>query len=139
MKTMNENNFICIKINNWFQYDRIPSAFFFIIINFNSWFFEQSFRQHFFLSSISYRSNFNSWFFWNQTKFSSASIFIINSYRSTFDQLIFSKLNEILVSIYFYHRFIQINIWSVSFFEIKQSFRQHSFLSSIYTDQYLIN
>ena len=63
MKIMNENSFICIKINNWFQYDKAPSAFFFIIINFNSWFFEQSFRQHFFLSSISYRSNFNSWFF----------------------------------------------------------------------------
>ena len=30
MKIMNENNFICIKINSWFQYDRIPPAFFFI-------------------------------------------------------------------------------------------------------------
>ena len=30
MKTMNENSFICIKINSWFQYDRTSSASFFI-------------------------------------------------------------------------------------------------------------
>ena len=42
MKIMNENSFICIKINSWFQYDRASSAFLFIIdfvsVNFfNSW------------------------------------------------------------------------------------------------------
>ena len=136
---MNKNNSICIKINNWFQYDKVSSIFFFIIINFNNWFFKQNFRQHFFLSLTSYRSNFNSWFFRNQTKFLSTFIFIIDSYRSTSDQLIFSKSNEIFVNIHFYHWFIQINIWSVNFFKIKQSFRQHSFLLLIHTDQHLIN
>ena len=63
IKTMNENSFICIKINSWFQYNRALSALFFIIINFNSWFFEQNLRQHLFLSPILYRPNFNSWFF----------------------------------------------------------------------------
>ena len=29
MKTMNENSFICIKINSWPQYDRTPSALLF--------------------------------------------------------------------------------------------------------------
>ena len=88
MKIINENNFICIKINSWFH--KISSAFFLSnvffqqLIFFLIWFDQTKFRQHFFLSSI--------------------------LYRSTFQQLIFSKSNENFVSIHFYHRFIQINI-----------------------------
>ena len=66
MKTMNENNFICIKINSWFH--KISSAFFFI--------------KRFFLSIIFfYHHHFNSWFssdlIW-LNEVSSALIFIID-------------------------------------------------------------
>ena len=129
MKTMNKNNFICIKINSWFH--RISSAFFFIkrlINHFLSiiiistadspviWSDQMKFRQHFFYQSISSLSSlfqqliffwfnlikqnfvstpfyhrfytdqhFNSWFLRNQTRISLAFIFIIDSYRPTFN------------------------------------------------------
>ena len=48
-------------------------------------------------------------------------------------------LNRISISISFYHRFYTDQISTVDFFEIKRSFRQHLFLSFIYTDQHLIS
>ena len=96
MKTMNENSFICIKINSWFNTIR--------------------FRQHFFLS--------------------------IDFFLSSFQQLV-SLWSDLIkrnfVSTSFYHRFHTGQISTADFFEIKRSFRQHSFLSSIYTDQHLIS
>ena len=108
MKTMNENNFICIKINSWFQYDRVPSAFFSIkrFFFYQSRFFYHHLFQQLAFSSDLIRSNedlvsthlyhrfhtdqhFNSWFF---------------------------EINENSASISFYHRLIQVNIWSASFF-----------------------
>ena len=126
MKTMNENNFICIKINSWFEYDRVPSTLLFIIdfvqINF-----------------------FNSWpssdLIWSdQTKISQAPLSIIDFIQinisiadlsikwklrqhlflpSThtgqfFQQLTFFWSNENSASILFYHQFIQIKFWLFS-------------------------
>ena len=138
MKIMNENSFICIKINSWPQYDRTSSAFLSIIINFNSWFSEQGFRQHFFLSSVSYRPNFNSWFFRDQTGPSSAFISIIDSYRSIFSTAGSSRSNEGLASTPFYHRLIQVNLFNSWPLSIKWGLRQHPFLSSAHTGQILI-
>ena len=87
MRTMNENSFICIKINSWFQYDRISSAFFFI--------------KRFFLSITFFRSSFISTagpFFWSdQIKrgFRQHSFLSSISYRSTFQQLILRNQREL--------------------------------------------
>ena len=101
MKTMNENNFICIKINSWFQYDRIPSVFF-------------SIKRFFFISIIFFLSSF-----------------ILTA--NPFSDLI--RSNEDFVSISFYHRFHTDQHFNSWLFKIKRKPRQHSFLSSIYTDQ----
>ena len=95
MKTMNENNFICIKINSWFR--RTPSTSLFIIdfvqINFfNSWSLlwsdqirlNESFVSISFYHRLHTDQHFNSWFF---------------------------EINENFVSISSYYRPIQINIW----------------------------
>ena len=90
---MNENNFICIKINSWLS--------------------TIEFRQHFFLSIDFFLS-------------------------SSFQQLILSNLiwsNEIPSAFLSITGFIQINILTANFFEIKRKLRQHSFLSSAHTDQ----
>ena len=108
MKIMNENNFICIKINSWFQYDRVPSAFFFI----KRFFFYQSslFYHHLFQqlapSSDLIRSNG-----------SFASIHFYHRFHTDqhFNSWLF-EINENFVSTLSYHRFIQINIWSANFF-----------------------
>ena len=83
MKTMNENNFICIKINNWFSTKGLVSTFFY-----------HRFRTNQFFQQL---------IFFDQMKISSAFLSIID--------------------------FIQINISTADFFEIKRKFRQHSFLS----------
>ena len=138
MKTMNENNFICIKINNWFQYDRIPSASLSTIINFNSWSFEQSFRQHSFLSSAPYRPNSNSWPPRDQTEPPPAPIPIIGSYRSIFSTAGLFRSNGSSASTLFYHRPIQANFFNSWPFSIKWGLCQHSFLSPAHTGQILI-
>ena len=128
MKTMNENNFICIKINSWFQYDRVSSAFFFIIdfvsINFfNSWFFSDQIRSDqtkissTFFSIIDFVqiNFFNSWFFFDQMKIFVSTSFYNRSHTDQHFNSWFFEINENFVSISFY-RFIQINIWSASFF-----------------------
>ena len=127
MKIMNENNFICIKINSWSQYDKAPSAFLFIIdfvsINFfNSWFLSDQIRSNqtkissafFFIIDFVQTNLFNSWFFFDQMK-----IFVSTSFYHRFhtDQHFnswFLEINGNFASISFY-RFIQINIWSISF------------------------
>ena len=108
MKTMNENNFICIKINSWFQYDKVPSAllfikrfffinhFFFIIIYFNSWPFPLIWSdQTEVLSALIFiidfiQINISTVDFSKSTKTPPTSRHIIDPYRSTSDQLIFS-------------------------------------------------
>ena len=77
------------------------------------------FCQHSFLSNVFFYQlfffiiiHFNSWFF---------------------SDLI--KSNEDFVSIFFYHRFHTDQHFNNWFFEIKRKFRQHSFLSSIHTNQ----
>ena len=71
-------------------------------------------RQHFFLSSTSYRPNFNSWLPRDQTGFSPAPISIIGPYRLTSDQLVPPRSNGASASTHSYHRLIQVNIWSTS-------------------------
>ena len=90
---MSENNFICIKINIWLS--RALSALLFITGSYRSNFstadslpINRRFRQHSFLSSISYRSTFQQLIFRNQTEFPPAFFFIIGSYRPTSDQLV---------------------------------------------------
>ena len=97
MKTMNENSFICIKINSWFQYDKISPAFLFIIdsvsINFfNSWPFSDQIRSDqtkilsALLSIIDFiQINISITDFSKSTETSSALRFIIDSYRPTSD------------------------------------------------------
>ena len=72
MKTMNENNFICIKINSWLSTKNFASISFYHRFRTDQFFqqliffsdlirsdqIKRRFRQHFFLSSISYRSTF---------------------------------------------------------------------------------
>ena len=93
MKTMNENSFICIKINCWLR--KVSSALFFIIdfvqINFfNSWFFFDqtgaSSASFFIIDFI--QINISTADFSKSTKTSPAFFFIIDSYRSTSDQLV---------------------------------------------------
>ena len=105
------------------QYDRISSAFFFINRlslyhhHFNSWpsliWSDQTgFRQHSFLSSISYRSTFQQLIFSDQTGAPSALFFIKRfsfyqlspSYHHLFQQLT-SLIKRGFVSTFFYHRF----------------------------------
>ena len=106
MKTMSENNFICIKINSWLQYDKISSAFFFIkrssfyqsfffiIIYFNSWpppliWSDQTEVSSAFISIIDFiQINISTADFSKSTRTSSAFRLIIDSYRSTSDQLV---------------------------------------------------
>ena len=124
MKTINKNNFICIKINSWFQYYRAPSALFFIIDSvsanfFNSWPPSDQIRSNqtkassaFFSIIGSVKANFfNSWFFSDQMR---ALVSTPSYHRSHTDQHFnswFLEINENFVSTPFYHRFIQANIW----------------------------
>ena len=113
MKTMNENNFICIKINSWFQYDKVPSAFLFIkrFFFYQSLFFYHHLFQQLALLPDLIRSNGD---------FVSTHFY----HRSHTDQHFnswFLEINENSVSISFYHRFIQINIWSTNFFVATKS------------------
>ena len=147
---MNENSFICIKINSWLS--------------------TIEFRQHFFLSidffSIIIISTADSLLIWSdQNEILSALISIIDfiqiniltadfflikqrlcqhSFLSLthteqfFQQLIFFWSNGGSVSTPSYHRLIQVNFFNNWFFLIKWRLCQHSFLSSAYTDQILI-
>ena len=78
-------------------------------------------RQDFFLSNVFFSINH--------------SFFIIIHFNSWsfFSDLI--KSNENFVSILLYHQFHTDQHFNNWFFEIKRKFRQHSFLSSIHTDQ----
>ena len=95
MKIMNENNFICIKINSWFR--KIEP------------------RQHLFLTSVHTDQFFQQLiFFWSNENFASTSFY----HRFHTDQHFnswFFEINEDFVSISLYHRFVQANIWSASF------------------------
>ena len=73
------------------------------------------FCQHSFLSSIYTGQIFQQLIFFDQSKISSAFFFIIDFIQINISTADFSKLNEIFVSILFYHWFVQVNIWSVSF------------------------
>ena len=95
MKIMNENNFICIKINSWFR--KASSAFFFIIdfvqINF-----------------------FNSWFsLWSDQIRSNEDFVSISFYHRLHTDQHFNnwpfEINGNFASIPFYYRLIQTNIW----------------------------
>ena len=103
------------------QYDRVSSTFFSI----NRLFF--------------YYHHFNSWFLsdliWSN-EISSAPISIIDFIQINISIADFFWSNEDSVSTPFYHRFIQINFFNSWFFLIKWGPRQHSFLSSIHTDQF---
>ena len=136
MKTMNENSFICIKINNWFQYDRASPAFFlsssistaefsnriFVSIFFyhrshtgqilTADFFEikRSLRQHSSLSSTHTGQFFQQLVLSNQMKAPLAPLFATGLYRPIFS--------------------------TAGFFSIKRNLRQHPFLSSIHAGQF---
>ena len=92
MRIMSENSFICIKINSWPQYYRVPSAFLSIIgsvqVNFfNSWSLSDqmgAFASISFYHRFHTDQHFNSWLF---------------------------EINGNSASTSFYHRFIQVNIW----------------------------
>ena len=95
MRIINENNFICIKINSWLR--RVPPAFLSIIgfvqVNFfNSWFF---------FWSDQIRSN---------EDFVSISFYHRSHTDQHFNNWLF-EINENFVSISFYYRSIQVNIW----------------------------
>ena len=94
IKTMNENNFICIKINSWFH--RVSSAFFFhkrlffYHHHFNSWPLSNLIWSNETLSAFisiieSIQINISTAdFFFDQMRIPPALLFIIGSYRSIF-------------------------------------------------------
>ena len=99
-----------LSINSFFIIIISTADFFFI------WFNQTKFRQHFFLSSISYRSTFQQLTFFDQMKISSAFLSIIGLYRLIFLTADLLRSNENLFSTSFYHRFIQINFFNSWFF-----------------------
>ena len=135
MKTMNENSFICIKINSWLstigfrQHFFLSIDFFFIIIISTAdlpliWSDQTRFSQHSFLSSISYRSTLQQLTFFDQTKASSAffSIKRLFFYQLFFFIIIYFNSwlfwsNEISPALLSIIDFIQINISTADFFE----------------------
>ena len=104
MKTMNENSFICIKINSWSQYDRVPSAF--LSIKRFSFYQSLSFYHH------SFQQLAPSLLIWSdQTKVPPAFLSITGSIQTNISIAGPSEINGNFASIPFYHRSIQANIW----------------------------
>ena len=113
---MNENSFICIKINSWFQYDKILPALFSIKRFFLSiiFFYYHSFQQLTFFLIWS-----------NQTKVSSAFLSIIDLIHISILTADLSKSNEDLVSSHFYYQFIQIKF---EFFSAERILRKQRYM-----------
>ena len=117
MKTMNENNFICIKINSWLSTIELRQHPFLSSIHTDQFFQQlvflwsnESFASTLFYHRFHTNQHFNSWFLRNQTRISSSLISIIDPYRSTSDQLVL-RCNRTSAST-FVNRSIDHKFWS---------------------------